>query len=172
MPRESEGPPLAGRASGVRCSVALRLGGRSVVRVAGSTRMHRGRERVPNGLRDLAPRLGVPRNALAAAGLELEVLLAGERTERPSVQTGAPLAAAVDMEALPVPGDLTGQDHAGPDAGDQGHAHDRREQSPNHRHLLTSGGRSRHSPARVGRPLTGDAAPWSAPAAPATSPFP
>src|SRR5690349_5930444 len=72
------------------------------------------------------------RHALAAAGLELQVLLAREGAEGARMQTGAPLAAPVDMQALPVAGHLTGERGARGQAEEQQGREGRANKSSNH----------------------------------------
>jgi len=105
--------------TGARDRLALRLAAARPGRVAGSAGMQaEGGELVPDGLRDLTPRLRVcgvttgdhvlP-DGIAVVGEELQVLLARERA----------LGPAVHCQQLAVPGDLAGKGGAGGDGSEQ-----------------------------------------------------
>src|SRR4029079_9942632 len=86
------------------------------------------------------------------------------------VQPGerAPRLALVLILPLATTGDLTGHGETGREAQDYGGGGERKRESPEcscHRHMPSSGrGRSRHwLSARVGRPVTRNAVPWSSP---------
>src|SRR4029079_8565901 len=89
-------------------------------------------DRVAVSLRDLAPGLCMARIALAATLFELQVLLPGERAERPGVRAGPPFAATFDVEALPIPCDLAGERCAGGQGREQRGRDDRAHESSDH----------------------------------------
>ena len=80
---------------------------------------------------------------------ELQVLLAREGTERPGMQASAPLAAAVNLEALAVAGDLAGEGRARRERENEGGRCRRTDDSSHHAHTSnwpTVGARWRAEP--------------------------